>query len=737
MHWRAERGRGMAHGPVLLGMRGVWALLGLIWAQVTIHRDSFGTPYIFGRTDAEVAYGLAWAHAEDDFARLQYVMALAKGCLGRLIGKNGAAMDYFAHFTGAFQLAKTQYDTLPVDIRRVIEAYVRGLNDYARQHPEEVLDKKLFPLTPQELIQGYIVILSGMMGAGQALRATLSGHPADYRFTVQAGSNAIAIHRHHTEENQTFLLVNPHVPIEGALRWYEAYLHSEEGWVVLGGFFPGSVAPGLGTTPHHGWAVTFNWPDFVDIYQLERHPRNPRLYRVDERWETLRVEKVRLQVRLFAPRGKVVQGWPVQGLSRVRGPILTISKRLEWSLFGPVVRTKKGLYALRFPAEKLYRAPEEWYRLSKARSFSEFYQALRLQGIPLFNFVYAAPDTIFYLFNATLPERLDGWNWQGVLPGNTRQTLWRRYLTIEELPQVLNPSCGYVFSVNNSPFLVSCPEASPKETDFPPQHGWDWNRHNNRELRLRELMEGKERFSWADFERIKYDRQYPMNGPAARIWQDFASLPDTSHPLLTEALQVVRQWNLSGDGENRSAALCALAVQWALRRYKLPGYSWLETAQASIPVEGRWKALHWAATQLKKHYGRLDPAWKEVQAIEVLKQRYPIGGLPEQLAPAYGSWDQRRGFLRVEGGDTYIQMVRFPPPSESASPTLPIIETILPLGISGKPGTAHYADQVVLFYQGRRKPMTLNPKEIERNSVQTYTLRPDFLSPTALPSSTK
>ena len=709
-------------GDVPLYMRWTWVVFGVVWAQVTIYRDSFGTPYVFGRTDAEVAYGLAWAHAEDDFARLQYVIALAKGRLGRLIGKNGAAMDYFAHFTGAFHLAGRQYDSLPADIRRVIEAYVAGLNAYAQAHPHEVLDKKLFPLTPQELLQGYIVILSGMIGVGQALRATLSGRPSDYRFSVQVGSNAIAIHRSRTEENQTFLLVNPHVPIEGALRWYEAYLHSDEGWQVLGGFFPGSIAPGLGTTPHHGWAVTFNWPDFVDIYELKMHPKNPRLYRVDEAWETLRVEKVRLQVRLFAPRGKVVQGWPVQGFSPVRGPFLTVSKKLEWSLFGPVVRTKKGVYALRFPAEKLFRAPEEWYRLSKAQNFTEFYQALRLQGIPHFNFVYADPDTIFYLFNATLPERPAGWNWQGVLPGDTRKTLWQRYLTIEELPQVLNPDCGYVFSVNNSPFLVSCPEASPRESDHPPGEGWEWNCHNNRERRLRELMEGRARFSWEDFVRIKYDRQYPSAGPAAQIWQSFASLPDTSDALLQQALRAVRQWDLSGAGENRQAALCALSVYWAFRQYKLSGYNWLETAQVEIPIEGRWKALHWAATRLQKHYGRLDPRWDEVQAIEAQGRRYPLGGLPEQLAPAYGSWDEQSGFLRVEGGDTYIQMVRFLPRQVEGRQPSPLVETILPLGVSGRPGTPHYADQVELFHRGQRKRMTLDPAEIAGKSVRSYTL---------------
>jgi len=699
-----------------------WGLVGLLAAQtVTIYRDSFGTPHIFGKTDAEVAYGLAWAHAEDDFERLQYVLALAKGRLGRLLGKDGAGMDFFAHFTGAFHLAAQQYDSLSQEIRAVIEAYAAALNAYAQAHPAEVLDKRLFPISGVDVVRGHIIVLSGMVGAGQALKATLHGRPSDYRFAVQAGSNAVAIHRARTEENQTFLLVNPHVPIEGVFRWYEAYLHSEMGWQVLGGFFPGSIAPGLGTTPHHGWAVTFNWPDFVDIYRLDVHPRHRRLYRVDESWETLSVEKVRLTLRLFPPRGRLVQGWPVQGFTRVKGPFLSVRKHLERSLFGPVVRTKQGVYALRFPAEKLYRAPEEWYRLSKAQSFSEFREALCLQGIPHFNFVYADPDTIFYLFNATLPERSPDWNWQSVLPGNTRQTLWRRYLTIEELPQVLNPPCGYVFSVNNSPFVVSCPEASPQESAFPKGHGWEWNRHNNREYRMRELLEGRHRYNWAEFIAMKYDRRYPQQGPIRRIWEAFAQLPDTNDALLKAALQIVRSWDFSGEGQSRTAALVTLAVQWVFQKYHLPGYNWLEVGRADIPVKGRWAALKWAATQLQKHYGRLDPPWSEVQAIEVQNQKYPLPGLPEQIAPTYGTWDEEKGFLRAEAGDTYIQMVRFPAKEKGVQP-LPIIETVLPLGISGRRQSPHYADQVSLFHQGQRKAMNLHAETIQRRALTKTTL---------------
>ena len=57
--------------------------------DITIVRDGYGVPHIYAATDAEVAYGLAWAHAEDDFfIQLAY---LAGSCLlSRYNGKAGA-----------------------------------------------------------------------------------------------------------------------------------------------------------------------------------------------------------------------------------------------------------------------------------------------------------------------------------------------------------------------------------------------------------------------------------------------------------------------------------------------------------------------------------------------------------------------------------------------------------------------------------------------------------------------
>ena len=64
--------------------------------NVTIYRDSYGVPHIHGVTDQDAAYGLAWAHAEDDFKTIQYTFLPAVGKMGLFSGKEGVIMDYLA-----------------------------------------------------------------------------------------------------------------------------------------------------------------------------------------------------------------------------------------------------------------------------------------------------------------------------------------------------------------------------------------------------------------------------------------------------------------------------------------------------------------------------------------------------------------------------------------------------------------------------------------------------------------
>ena len=56
-------------------------------SQIEIVRGKYGTPHIFAKTDKEVAYGLAWAHSEDDFKTIQETFLHSKKMMGRHLGK--------------------------------------------------------------------------------------------------------------------------------------------------------------------------------------------------------------------------------------------------------------------------------------------------------------------------------------------------------------------------------------------------------------------------------------------------------------------------------------------------------------------------------------------------------------------------------------------------------------------------------------------------------------------------
>jgi len=104
-------------------------------AAIDIVRDSFGVPHIFAKTDAEVAYGLAWAEAEDDFKSMQEVILPAKNLMARVMGKKGAAGDYAFALFRCREITEEKWNTLTPDFLKLIDGYVQGINDYAKKHP--------------------------------------------------------------------------------------------------------------------------------------------------------------------------------------------------------------------------------------------------------------------------------------------------------------------------------------------------------------------------------------------------------------------------------------------------------------------------------------------------------------------------------------------------------------------------------------------------------------------------
>lgn len=658
-------------------------------AAIDIVRDSFGVPHIFAKTDAEVAYGLAWAHSEDDFATLQTCFLASKGLLGQVKGKEGAGIDYVVQAIRARALVEEKFNTLSPDFVRLMEGYCAGFNAFARAHPKEVLHKKLIPITPRDMGVFGVLQLFVFTGGDHALKDILDNKVPLALMPQAHGSNAYAFNSRKTKDGNTYLNINSHQPWEGIVAWYEAHLCSEEGWNITGGLFPAAPCILHGNNEYLGWAHTVNNPDKSDVFQLEINPKNALQYRFDNQWLTLEEYRIPLKVKMA-------------------GTKITVHKKAWRSVYGPTFKNKKGMFAIRSSGLFDIRAVEEWYRLNKARNFTEFYKALKMEAIPGFNLVYADRyDTIFYVSNGKIPLRTPGYDWRHTVPGNTSRTLWTQFHPLEDLPQMLNPASGYLFNSNHSPFNASAPADNLDADRFDPTMGYE-TYENNRSRRFMELIAPMDKIDYADFKRIKYDQQLPAKISYAINFDSLWLLKPAQYPDIAPILDTLLHWNRRSDIQNIGAAQFLILVQYVWKKHHLADIYQPKMLTTADCVD----AVRQTKRYLLKYFGRLDVPIGEVQKMVRGNKIKPLAGLPDVIAAIY-SKPYEKGKVKGFVGDCMIQMVRFTPQG-------PIIESVNTYGASNRPESRHYSDQMDLFLTHKTKSMSLDRKTVYAQAERVY-----------------
>lgn len=654
--------------------------------KVTIARDQFGVPHIFAKTDPEVSYGLAWAHAEDDFESLQKVALPSKGLMARVYGRGGVGADYAFALFRCREITEEKWTTLSPDFIRLIQGYVQGLNDYAQRHPEEVLHKDLFPITLKDYIASSVLALTVFNGGDRALSAIFSNRVDPLIDFDKMGSNAIAVHPSRTNTGEAFLAINAHQPNEGPEAFYEAHVNSEENWNALGGLLAGGPCILHGVNENLGWAHTVNLCDRMDIYQLQMNPENPDQYLFDGQWIELEKKKIKLSIK----------GIPIP-----------VKRDLLWSKYGATMKNDQGVFAIRLGANMEIRALEQWYRMNKAKNHTEFYQAISTQGLSMFNIMYADKrDTIFYINNALMPVRNPSpeFNWKKTLPGNTSKTLWTSFQRISQLPQYINPKSGYLFNTNHSSFLATAKEDNLKADDFPRESGWETN-ENNRSLRVMQMIP-QGQIDYNTFKRIKFNRQLP--DPMQYLYgvDTFFLMKREDYLQYDTLLQTLQSWDRKGDAGSKGAAVFLLIYENISKamRGKDP---------QQITKQQCVNALQWVQEYMRKYFGTVDLKLGDIQKLVRGDKAYPAPGLPDLLAPEWGvEW--KDGRRKITGGDAYVAMVRFPKSG------LPIIETVNTYGASSKKGSPHFDDQVPLFLKQELKPMTLDKSKVLAEAKRIY-----------------
>ncbi|MEH6714172.1 acylase [Parasphingorhabdus flavimaris] len=691
--------------------------------EARIVRDEFGVPHIFGKTDADVAYGVAYAHSEDDFSTLQEVTAMTRGRMATLNGSESAPIDYIAALMDVRGTVTRKYADLPTDVRAVLAGYASGLNAYAADHPEEVKLAKLFPVNGQDIAAGFVLRSPFFFGINNPIEALvqnkplpreggprLSGeqekksvHPLspdkiidDKTVTPvgpdpdENGSNAYAIAPELSPEGKTRLISNSHQPLRGNVAWYELVVHSDEGWDFAGANFPGSPFPFLGHNKYLGWTNTVNRPDLVDIYKLTLNDSKD-AYRFDGEWKPLEKKRVWLKIKF--------------------GPFVIPYPQVAYrSIHGPVIINDSGAYALRYAGIDQLDMLTQYYRINKASNFDEWQAAMAGQGVPATNFIYAdAEGNIGLYYNAMFPDRPEGHDWRTVLPGDTSATLWQGALPFTRVPALVNPASGYVMNANNTPYIAAGPGDELKPDNFSPLLGVESDETNRsrRSIALLERANADGKITDAELWAIKYDTGYEKAG-YAKDWLDrIAALDLKDSAKLLKAQQLLAQWDWNLDGKGAADALALMVLRPANKSHYNRG-----------KMPDPRQILEETVDHLKQYFDRIDPPMLNVLRMRQGDVDLPVDGGNDTIR-ASTLWDiDEDGRLSVRHGDSFIMFMEWAKDGKVYS------RSIQPFGAATtRPESKHYTDQMQLFVDKKLKPVWFDPKDLEKHKKSEKVVR--------------
>ena len=661
--------------------------------NIDIVRDEYGIPHIFTKTNAEAVYGLAWAQCEDNFPLMQGNFGSTKGMAGRIIGKDGAVLDLLFEVFEIEKFVEERYEKdVSPEMETILNAYAAAINKYAETHPSEVIQKGMFPINARNILANYTLQFHLMHGSIMELGKILSDD-FDYETLMEnagKGSNAMAYSPEFTTDGKTYLVGNPHQPLNEMGNFWEVSLHSEEGYEMYGVTFSvGGVTPVIGSNRNLGWSHTTNYHNCADIYKLEMNPNEKLVYKYDGEWLQLEEKKVKLKVKV--------------------GPLtIPVSKKYFMSKYGPTFKKKSGYYSFKIHSSYNLKGPEQWYKMGLAKNIEEFEAALDLQGLVAQTITYGDKDgNIFHLSNFIHPLRDEKYDWTKVLDGNTSGNNWNfdKVHPIADLPRIKNPKCGYVYNCNNTVFRMSAPEENLKPEDFPKSFGLltsNTIRANNFER----LIKKYDKISFEEAREIREDVSLDKNNMSFRNCMNCSDIPVylAKYPEFADLKKVFDEWNGEFTIDNKQASAVAL-TSMHVTKYVRTQFGNIEK---DMPEEEIVKALRKSQKFLMKHYGTLEVELGKIQKAVRHDVEMPMYGGPNTLACCHLE-KYKKGKWKIKHGDTYIIYAKY------GKDGLEEMNTINAFGNSLREGHPHSTDQTEMYVNKQTKKIELDLKKLKKS----------------------
>lgn len=643
--------------------------------------DNYGVPHVYASTTEGMYHAFGWAQMQSHANLLMQLYGQARGRAAEYWGEKFLQSDKQVRLFNIPDTAKQHYTRQTGENKRRLDAFVKGLNDYAAQHPH-ALDsgmKQVLPITVADVLAHSTRVICLEFLAGDDIREAIN--------IVRPGSNAYAIAPSKSASKNAMLVTNPHLPWFDYFMFFEAQL-TAPGFDAYGVCLVGQPVLNIAFNQNLGWTHTVNTIDASDRYELTLRESGYLLDGI-----TKNFQRKTSPIKVLQPDGSF----------KIEYVELTYSEH------GPVVSKKNGkAYAIRIAGLENAFLAAQYHQMAKAKNLQQFEAALKMLQNPMFNVIYADKGgNILYLFNGNVPRRNEGdWTfWSGVVDGRSSKYIWKSYHRYNELPKVLNPSTGFVQNANDPPWTSTFPVAlNPKDyPSYMSPMGMDL-----RPQRAVNLIKDDASISFEEL--VAYKLNTGMEA-ADRFLDDLAEAvkqyPDT---LAQKAFDVLRAWDRTTNANSRGAVLFS---SWLDRLDgTLFSYPWSFDHPVTTPdgLKDPQKAVTLlvnAAKEVQKSYGRLDIPWGDVNRFKVGNIELPANGGPGDYGifrTMYFSKDKSTNKGYAYHGDSYVAVTEFGRRVKAM--------VLLSYGNASQPGNKHIGDQLQLLSQKKLRRALLEKKEV-------------------------
>lgn len=687
--------------------------------NITIIRDDFGVPHIYGKTDADAVFGLMYAQAEDDFNRIEQNYIWAIGRLAEVEGEESLYSDLRVRLFMSKEEAIENYESAPDWLKELCDAWANGLNFYLETHPEvePKLITKFEPWMPMYFSEGSIGgdierISTQRIKAFYEEKASLSLNELGNGLTVidpyeePKGSNGIAVSGELTESGNAMLLINPHTSF-----YFRGEVHavSEEGLNAYGAVTWGQFFIYQGFNENTGWMHTSTYTDIMDEFLEVVEERDGKLmYKYGEEWRDVETSEVTLS---YVEDGELKERtFPTYRTHH-----------------GPITHMLEDKWVATAMMWEPVKALEQSYSRTKKKNYDEFREMMEIKTNSSNNTVFADSEgNIGYFHGNFIPIRDEQFDYRKPVDGSNPATDWQGLHPVDEAITLLNPGNGWIQNCNSTPFTAAA-EFSPKPEDYPVY--MTGTGENFRGVHAIDLLSKAENLTLDGLIDLAYDPRIPAFEELA---PSLVKAYDASSPkseALRDAIDILRNWDYTTSTESVAMTIMHFHTSNLITKGARPdGLSFEEEVDYysnDAPKKVMLEVLEQTLNDLTNDFGTWNTAWGEVNRFQrldgAIESHFDDNAPSLPVGLASGRWGALASYgasrfntkkLYGTSGNSFIAVVEFGDKVKAKS--------MLAGGQSGDPDSPHFYDQAQPYIDVQFKDVAYYREDVEARANRTY-----------------